>query len=103
MKTDNIYINVDKNLAYAADTQGYTISTFPDSQKATIDISNANITGYDYEKLFQEMMRRMTQVPLMKHSCNSCGGTLEINADKHIFICPYCGSVYAIGTVNLKG
>lgn len=55
-----------------------------------------------YNAIFKEMMKRFSYHPTMRHQCNSCGGTLELNADKHIFSCPYCGSTYAIGTINLN-
>lgn len=55
------------------------------------------------DNIFSEFISRLSQVPVLEHKCNSCGGTLEMNADQHIFKCPYCGSVYAIGTNHIYG
>jgi len=50
------------------------------------------------KSLFDEFLNKLTIKPLLKHNCNNCGGTIELDSEKHIFICPYCGTVYAIGT-----
>lgn len=57
------------------------------------------------EQLFEEFLSNMSQIPVLEHKCNSCGGTIEMDADNHIFVCPYCGTTYAIGTmmINDKG
>ena len=38
----------------------------------------------------------LSKNPLYQHKCSSCGGTVELDIDKAIFICPYCGSHYAL-------
>lgn len=57
------------------------------------------------EQLFEEFLSNMSQIPVLEHKCNSCGGTIEMDANNHIFVCPYCGTTYAIGTamINDKG
>lgn len=51
------------------------------------------------DRIFEMMMERWgeRQVALVKQECIACGGTLEMNVDQHIFKCPYCGKVYAVG------
>lgn len=74
-------------------------------------ISTKNITPYmkidgewntisanlDYENIFEEMKKRFNIKPIIHHNCHNCGGRLELREDQHIFICPYCNSVYAVG------
>ena len=53
--------------------------------------------NYDYEDIFEEMKKRFNIKPIIHHNCHNCGGRLELREDQHIFICPYCNSVYAVG------
>ena len=62
---------------------------------------NGHLQLADDDDLIDRIMARLNFVPTMEHKCNSCGGVLEIRADEHIFRCPFCNSVYAIGT-NMK-
>ena len=57
------------------------------------------------QELYEEFVCSLSKVPVLEHKCNSCGGTIEMDADKHIFVCPYCGTTYAVGTmmINDKG
>lgn len=38
----------------------------------------------------------LSKNPLYQHKCQNCGGTVELDYDKAIFICPYCDSHYAL-------
>ena len=53
----------------------------------------------------KQIIERLSVKPTFKHKCNSCGATLEMDSDKHIFLCKYCGSAYAVGTqmINDRG
>lgn len=55
------------------------------------------------EKLFQEFIDKYTAIPTFEHKCNNCGGVLEMKIDEHLFRCPYCGSCYAVGTMQIHG
>lgn len=54
------------------------------------------------DEIFKMMISRLERVPIVKHECHSCGATLEIDADKHIFVCSYCGACYAIGVNRIN-
>lgn len=54
------------------------------------------------QELYDEFVRSLSKVPVLEHKCSSCGGTIEMDADNHIFICPYCGTTYAIGTMMMN-
>lgn len=49
------------------------------------------------EEIYEEIIKRLSKRPIIAHKCHNCGGNIEMDEDKHIFICPYCGSTYAIG------
>lgn len=81
----------------------YTI-TVSDGQYPTIDLSGimkgeVNLdNNIDKESIIRELMDRLSAKPIVQHKCHNCGAQVEFNADKHIFVCPYCSSVYLIGT-----
>ena len=49
-------------------------------------------------KLIDEIISRFNFVPTLEYKCHNCGGVLEMKATEHIFRCPFCNSVYAVGT-----
>lgn len=56
------------------------------------------------DSLLEQIARQLStkMMPTFEHKCNNCGGTLEMRADEHIFKCPYCGSCYAVGTMQIN-
>lgn len=96
---DTIKLNPDKFSLYKDDSIDNTATSLVN------EISNQIRVNYD-ERIMDEVIRRvldrMDAKPTMLRQCNTCGGTLEMEADKHIFICPYCGNVYAIGTTQIN-
>lgn len=88
------------------------IERLPSADDGDTEISKIKIKGAEYtigldqsvkEDLFEEFLQSISKVPVVEHKCNNCGGTIEMDADNHIFVCPYCGSVYAIGTRQVNG
>lgn len=51
---------------------------------------------------FDKRIADLAKNPLYQHKCISCGGTVELDYDKAIFICPYCGSHYALNTERIN-
>ena len=68
-----------------------------DLKATTVDFSEKT-----YDDIFEEMKRRFNIVPIIHHNCHNCGGQLELREDEHIFNCPYCGSVYAVGVQQIN-
>lgn len=68
-----------------------------DLKAATVDFSERT-----YDDIFEEMKRRFNIAPIIHHNCHNCGGRLELREDEHIFNCPYCGSVYAVGIQQIN-
>ena len=66
-------------------------------------IDRADISESVYDSIFDRIVSELSKAPIMQHRCNNCGATVELDSDKHIFICPYCNSAYAIGTLHLNG
>lgn len=61
------------------------------------------IKGTDLsEEIIAKILERFSKAPIVQHKCHNCGATVEMDADKHIFICRYCGSAYAIGTAHVN-
>lgn len=79
-------------------TDNSTISTKNITPYMKIDGEWAKISAdLDYENIFEEMKKRFNIKPIIHHNCHNCGGRLELKEDQHIFNCPYCRSVYAVG------
>ena len=65
----------------------------------TTDLCTPKFVTLDaLEQYNKKLLEQFYSKPLVKQTCHSCGATLEIEHDKHIFSCKYCGSCYAIGT-----
>lgn len=67
-----------------------------------IKATEIDFTEDMYERIFKAMQDRMNFVPMIHHNCFNCGGTLELRTDKHVFVCPYCNSAFAIGTKQIN-
>ena len=75
-------------------------------------ISRISVYGKDYdislnEDAFAEAMKKYMdkfEPKFFKIECQSCGASINQKLNDHIMKCPYCHSVYAIGTkmINLK-
>lgn len=66
--------------------------------KVSDDIScDINLPINKKEELYEEIIKRLSRRPIISHKCHNCGGNIEMDENKHIFICPYCGSTYAVG------
>ena len=73
---------------------------------SAVDISLNAAAGENFKnEILKYITEQFSRKPIVKHECHSCGATLEINSKKHIFVCKYCGSTYAINTnmINDKG
>ena len=54
------------------------------------------------EEYIQNLIKELSFYPTFEHKCHNCGGTIELDIRNHIFKCPYCNSVYAIGTQQVN-
>lgn len=65
-----------------------------------IDQNKELVTFNDctYDDIYEKILARLSLVPTVEHKCHNCGGVVELDAGHHVFHCPYCNSVYAIGT-----
>lgn len=67
----------------------------------TISSNKDDLSEEEMEKIFKYIADKFNKVPTVDHKCHNCGAVLRIDMSKHIFNCPYCESVYAIGTQNI--
>ena len=51
----------------------------------------------DFEEMIEKILSRKKPT-FYKLTCQSCGAPVDQKIDDHIMKCPYCHSVYAIGT-----
>lgn len=64
--------------------------------------------GYEYDtidnikdelKKIKENMNRKLNITML-HGCRNCGAKIDVEINKPIFHCKYCGTTYVIGTVQ---
>ena len=51
-------------------------------------------------KMLKENMTRQLNITML-HGCRNCGAKMDVDINKPIFHCKYCGTSYAIGTVQM--
>lgn len=56
---------------------------------------------YELENQITEIMKRLNRTVSLVHNCANCGATLNIEENKPVFHCKYCGSTYLIGTTQI--
>lgn len=61
-------------------------------------IRSTAVTESDVKSILDSYLKQFEYKSTFEHRCHNWGGTLELDIDQHIFNCPYCDSVYAIGT-----
>ena len=76
------------------------------SYSTTTDIHDQNIS---VQSSFEEMKRELEKMKenmtrqlnvTMLHGCRNCGAKMDVDINKPIFHCKYCGTSYVIGTVQ---
>ena len=80
-----------------------TIMEITNAGMTNKSIDRADISESVFDSIFDRIVSALSKSPIMQHRCNNCGATVDWDSEKHIFICPYCNSAYAIGTVHLNG
>ena len=58
-----------------------------------------NIPSVDAE--IKKIWNRLNMQISLVHNCANCGATLEIEENKPVFHCKYCGSTYIIGPAQI--
>lgn len=56
----------------------------------------------DYSDEINKIWERLNQTVSMVHNCQSCGATLEVEENKPIIHCKYCGNTYLVGAVRKR-
>lgn len=60
------------------------------------------VTADGLSYFYKKLMEKLSKCPTFEHKCHNCGGTVVLDVEKHIFNCPYCDSVYAVGTAMIN-
>lgn len=89
----------------------YITRTYDDQPETTLyptstDISYNMVTAQDsinemekeLNKLKENMNRQLNIT--MLHGCRNCGAKMDVDINKPVFYCKYCGTSYVIGTVQ---
>lgn len=91
----------DNTNAYSFTVTADNRLSFDDLYFVDNDLSTnlSSVSGSDLiEDITEKIFKQLSAKPIIEHKCHNCGATVELEENKHIFICRYCGSVYSIGT-----
>lgn len=57
-------------------------------------------SNHNLEEEIKRIWSRLNRTVSLVHNCKNCGAKLEIDENKPIFHCKYCGSTYLLGAVQ---
>lgn len=106
----NLKTQLDNHVPYITTTRDWSV-TIPDAQitpnlynvltTASVPPSDPSVdTIKEMMKELNELKRRVNRTVALVHNCKCCGASLEVNEDKPIFHCRYCGATYLLGSVQ---
>lgn len=55
----------------------------------------------ELEKRLKELESKLAKTVSLVHNCANCGATLEVEENKPVIHCKYCGSAYIVGTARI--
>lgn len=113
LETDIEKYNYLRDTNHLKDDVAYIIKDYPTIDKIHIGGQDFKISGSsmmhdgiidrgvnlldEINKLKKAMSAKVTMV----HNCQNCGAALDIEENRPVFHCKYCGAVYLIGTERL--
>lgn len=116
MLVNPIYINSSKGWSLISQTASNSMTITPPSSTTYLNdndwtstissentILNNSIAINDLEseiKMLKENMNRQLNITML-HGCRNCGAKMDVDINKPIFYCKYCGTSYAIATVQM--
>lgn len=56
----------------------------------------------DFEKEFSKIWKHLDSKVTLIHNCSCCGGQLNVEENKPLINCRYCGATYMIGTLQTR-
>lgn len=105
-ETSNGNVYSLENTFYDVDTMKLNINGF-DGQITMLnnDISNFKTTvvteNNSIKQQLEKIMNKLNKTISLVHNCANCGAQLNIEENKPVFHCKYCGSTYLIGTAQI--
>ena len=55
----------------------------------------------ELEKRLKELESKLAKTVSLVHNCANCGATLNVEENKPVIHCKYCGSTYIVGTARI--
>lgn len=98
---------IDNTAAVSITQDGFFIKNSKEIEQKAISTINLDGQSYDIkipslDAEIQKIWERLnTQVSLV-HNCANCGATLQLEENKAIIHCRYCGSTYIVGPARLN-
>lgn len=91
------YKKLSADQVNSSSTSGHFTINRSLSHDITVTDSFENIHE-ELDKLKENMNRKLNIT--MLHGCRNCGAKIDVDINKPVFHCKYCGTSYVIGTVQ---
>ena len=116
MLVNPVYINSSRGWSLISQTESNSMTITSPSSPAylknndweTSTISTGEVTLSDSIndleseiKMLKENMTRQLNITML-HGCRNCGARVDVDINKPVFHCKYCGTSYIIGTVQMN-
>lgn len=76
--------------------------TFNKEYKPVLQVETpATFVENELEKRLKELESKLAKTVSLVHNCANCGATLEVEENKPVIHCKYCGSAYIVGTARI--
>lgn len=73
--------------------------TFNKEYKPVLQVDT--VLENELEKRLKELESKLAKTVSLVHNCANCGATLNIEENKPVIHCKYCGSAYIVGTARI--
>ena len=76
--------------------------TFNKEYKPVLQVeAPTTILENELEKRLKELESKLAKTVSLVHNCANCGATLNVEENKPVIHCKYCGSAYIVGTARI--
>lgn len=100
MGEESLQLEYSNGTLVWSNNDGYATSINISDEFNTKVNSIQNCLEYEINEL-KDKLKNMNKHISLIHNCANCGATLNIEENKPVFHCKYCGSAYLIGTAQI--
>lgn len=101
--TNELYTSYDNGVVEKVSKTDYVTSVTNEVERNILKnkVDSITTSDIDLEEKIKELLKKMPTHVSLVHNCATCGATLNIEENKPVFHCKYCGSTYVIGPAQI--